>query len=370
MSATAAPGAAVELDGLEVCAYTIPTDAPESDGTLEWDSTTIVVVEVHAGPESGLGYTYGDVSVATFIRSQLAAVVAGGDAMDVPATWAAMHAAIRNAGQQGVGAMALAAVDTALWDLKARLLSLPLAGLLGAVRERVPLYGSGGFTSYSDQRLGEQLAGWAQDAIPSVKMKVGRKPEQDADRLALARRAIGERVELMVDANGAYTRTQALEWARRFADAGVTWLEEPVSSDDLEGLAALREHGPAGLAIAAGEYGWDLAYFQRMLDAAAVDVLQADVTRCGGITELLRVGELCQARSLPLSLHCAPALHAHVACALQPLMHLEWFHDHVRVERMLFEGVLGPRDGALWPDLDRHGHGLELRRADAARWAA
>ena len=186
-----------------------------------------------------------------------------------------------------------------------------------------------------------------------------------------AREAIGPSAELFVDANGAYARKQALSLAARFReDAGVSWFEEPVSSDDLEGLRLLRDHGPAGMAIAAGEYGYDLPYFERMLDAGAVDVLQADVTRCAGITELLRVEALCRARSMPISLHCGPAIHLHPGLALEQLVHLEYFHDHVRIEQLLFDGVIAPRDGALEPDLGRPGIGLELKRADARRYEA
>ena len=252
-----------------------------------------------------------------------------------------------------------------MWDLKARLLGLPLAALLGPVREGVPIYGSGGFTSYDVGRLQEQLAGWADAGIAMVKMKVGRESERDRERVIMAREAIGTGCELFVDANGAYERKQALLMAECFADEQVTWFEEPVSSDDLAGLRLLRDRAPAGMAIAAGEYGYTLEYFHRMLEAGAVDVLQADVTRCAGITELLRVGALCAAHEVPLSAHTAPSIHAHVGCAIAPLVHLEYFHDHVRIERMLFDGVLAPEGGRLVPDASRPGLGLELRRADA-----
>jgi L-alanine-DL-glutamate epimerase-like enolase superfamily enzyme len=260
--------------------------------------------------------------------------------------------------------MAVSAVDIALWDLKAKLLGICLADTLPRFHRRVPIYGSGGFTSYSDERLAAQLRGWAERGIPRVKMKVGRDPGRDAERVAAARQAIGPGVELMVDANGAYSRKEALAWAERFREQDVVYLEEPVSSDDLEGLRLIRDRGPAGLVIAAGEYGWDLPYFQRMLDAGAVDVLQADVTRCGGITAFLRVDGLCRARCLPLSAHCAPAVSAHVCCAAETLVHLEYFHDHTRLEGMLFDGTLDPRGGFLEPDRDRAGLGLELRRGE------
>lgn len=205
--------------------------------------------------------------------------------------------------------MAISAVDNALWDLKAKLLGVPLVRLLGRVRESVPAYGSGGFTSCDAARLRSQLGGWAREGFAMVKMKVGRNPDDDAARVREARSAIGDAAQLFVDANGAYARKQALVLAAAFADCGVGWFEEPVSSDDLAGLHLLRDRTPAGMDIAAGEYGYDSCYFRRMLEAGAVDVLQADATRCGGITGYLRAAALCEAFNVPLSAHGAPGLH-------------------------------------------------------------
>jgi L-alanine-DL-glutamate epimerase-like enolase superfamily enzyme len=328
----------------------------------------MVLVEVAGGGERGLGYTYGDVSVGTFIESKLASEVEGADALRPPEAWAAMQRAIRNAGRPGVGTMAVSAVDIALWDLKARLLGIPLADALPRFHAAVPVYGSGGFTSYSDERLERQLGGWAEEGIARVKMKVGREPERDPARVRVAREAIGEDVELLVDANGAYARKQALYWAQAFAEEGITYLEEPVSSEDREGLMLLRDHGPGGLAIAAGEYEWTLPGLTDL--AGRVDILQADVTRCGGITNLLRVDGICKGRQIPFSAHCAPAISAHACCAMESLLHLEYFHDHVRLEDMLFDGVLNPEGGYLRPDESSPGLGLELKRSEAERYAA
>jgi L-alanine-DL-glutamate epimerase-like enolase superfamily enzyme len=368
--AIAAPRTEVAVERLDVSAFRIPTDFPESDGTARWDSTTIVVVEAHAGDETGLGYTYGDAAIRGLVHDTLAPVVEGSDALAVTRAWAALGRACRNLGRPGLASMAIAAIDSALWDLKARLLELPLATLLDACRDAVPLYGSGGFTSYPDTRLREQLEAWVELGIPRVKMKVGREPERDLERARAAREAIGGQTELFVDANGALSRKQALWFAERYRDDfGISWFEEPVSSDDLDGLRLIRDRAPAGLEIAAGEYGYTLDYFERMLAAGSVDCLQADVTRCEGITGFLRVAALCEARSLELSAHCGPSIHVHPCCAAGPLRHLEYFHDHVRIERMLFDGVLEPREGSLWPDLSRPGNGLELKRTDAARHA-
>ena len=360
---------AVIVEQIEVSAYTIPTSSPESDGTLQWDSTTLVLVMIKAAGVSAFGYSYADTATARLIRDTLAPVVRGRDALAINARWLDMVRAIRNLGRPGICSMAIAAIDVALWDLKAKLYRTSLAALLGVARAAIPVYGSGGFTSSPIPELQQQLGEWARMGLRSVKMKIGRDPADDLERVRAAREAIGPDIELFVDANGAYTRKQALHFAQALMHENVTWFEEPVSSDDLAGLKLLRDRGPAGMAISAGEYGYDLPYFRRMLDAQAVDALQADATRCTGVTGFMSVAALCEAASIPLSSHCAPALHLALCCAARPAIHLEYFHDHVRIESMLFEGAAVPRNGVLAPDLSRPGLGLEIRHGDAARYA-
>jgi L-alanine-DL-glutamate epimerase-like enolase superfamily enzyme len=352
-------------------AYRVPTEAPESDGTHAWSATTLVVVHVEAGGDAGLGYTYADTAAATLVRDVLAGAVEGRDALQTAARWADMRAALRNLGACGIGAMALSAVDAALWDLKGRLFGQPVVQLLGgAAREAVPVYGSGGFTSYDERALAAQLGAWAQQGVTRVKMKVGRDSALDAARVKAAREAVGHGVQLFVDANGAYTRKQALAMAERFAEHHVTWFEEPVSSDDIEGLRLLRDRAPAGMDVSAGEYGWGLLHFRRLLEAGAVDVLQADATRCGGLTGFMRAAALADAFGVPLSSHCAPALHVAACCCAPSAVHLEWFHDHQRIERLLFEGAPQPEDGRLRPDLTAPGLGLSFKARDAEAYAA
>jgi L-alanine-DL-glutamate epimerase-like enolase superfamily enzyme len=360
------PGEA-RIDRVEVSAFTVPTDSPEADGTFEWNATTLVLVRVRAREVEGLGFSYTDAAAAPLIEHVLAPEVGGRDALAVPALWAAMVRAVRNIGRPGLCSTAIAAVDTALWDLKARLLGVALVDLFGRRRDRVPVYGSGGFTTYDDGRLESQLARWLELGISRVKMKIGRDSAADVRRVAVARDAIGAEAELYVDANGAYDRKQALAMAAAMQDARVAWFEEPVTSDDLEGLRLLRDRAPPLMDIAAGEYGYEIGYFRRMLEAGAVDVLQADVTRCAGYTDFLRVAALCAAHCVPLSAHCAPSLHAPVCCAVAECRHAELFHDHVRLERMLLDGVLEPRGGALEPVRERIGNGLALK-AEAERY--
>jgi L-alanine-DL-glutamate epimerase-like enolase superfamily enzyme len=349
-------------------AFEVPTDQPEADGTLAWDKTTIVVVEIEAGGATGLGYTYADASLVPLIAGKLASVVAGRDAFDIAAIGEALWRGVRNLGRSGLAATAISAIDIALWDLKAKLLDLPLATLLGRRRERVPIYGSGGFTTYSDDALRHQLASWVEsDGCRWVKMKIGSEPEYDPLRVEVARRAIGD-AGLFVDANGAFTAQRAVALAQRIAAQRVTWFEEPVTSDNPDGLAFVRRHAPTGMEIAAGEYGYTLDDFARLLDGPSIDVMQADATRCGGVSGFLQAAALAEMRHLDLSGHCAPAAHRHVASAAPRLRHLEWFHDHVRIEHLFFDGAPNPKDGAIAPDLSAPGLGLRLKERDVERF--
>ncbi len=368
----AAAASGVPVTGLSAAAYEIPTDRPEADGTLAWNSTVLVVARLRSGDRGGIGWTYAASAAAALIEEKLVDVVCGADVLDVPAANEAMLRACRNLGRPGLAACAVSAVDVALWDLKGKVLGMPVSRLLGRARADVPVYGSGGFTTYDDATTRRQLEHWVTECgLPRVKIKIGEswgtRADRDLHRIALAREAVGDETELYVDANGAYGRKQAVRLARAMSDrSGVVWFEEPVSSDDLEGLREVRDQCP--IDVAAGEYGYAPWYFTPMLAAGAVDCLQADATRCGGITGWLAAAHLAAGHHLPISGHCAPNLHAHVAVAAPNLRHLEYFHDHVRIERMLFEGALSPRQGSLWPDPGVPGLGLAFRDADAERY--
>ncbi|MBQ1016804.1 mandelate racemase [Micromonospora sp. D93] len=350
-------------------AYRVPTDTPEGDGTLAWTSTTLVLVRAHADAHTGIGWTYAPAAAAALVADLFAPVVADLDPDDVPAAWSNMRRRLRNAGRPGVAGLALSAVDCALWDLKARRHALPLARLLGTARRDVPVYGSGGFTTYDDERQHRQLAGWVHEqGIPRVKIKIGEsfgtEMGRDLARMEAARRTIGDDTELYVDANGAYQRKQAIRVAQAAAELDVRWYEEPVSSDDLAGLGLVRDRVVPD--VAAGEYGFDLTYFHRM--APYVDCLQIDVTRCGGISEFLRAAAVADAAGLEVSGHCAPHQHLPVAAAVGNLRHLEWFHDHVRIESMLFDGAVPATGGVARVPLDRPGNGLEFRSDHAQQY--
>ena len=351
-------------------AYRVPTvGGPESDGTIVWDSTTLVLVEIDAGSECGIGFSYTDRTACGIVLEVLRDAVVDHDVARHGEIWTEMGARVRNLGRGGIASTAISAVDVALWDLRGKLLGAPVASLLGAARDAVPIYGSGGFTSYGLPQLRSQLSGWVEDGIPAVKMKVGREPQRDVERVRAARTAIGSDARLFVDANGAYTPKQALALADGFRAAGVEWFEEPVYHQDLRGLREVRASLPPGMELANGEYGYELHEFMQMIDAGAVDVLQADATRCGGFSGLLAVDGLCQTTFVGLSTHCAPYLHLHAAAAAKTLRHMEYFFDHARIERKFFDGASAPRAGTIAIDWKRPGIGLEFKRADAQPFA-
>ena len=352
-----------------VTALRIPTDQPnESDGTAVWDSTTVVNVELAAGSVTGLGFSYANAAAAHVAKELIEKIVLERDAFDIPAIHSAIDIEVRNWGRPGLVSTAISAIDNCLWDLKARLLGRPLLAVLGKIRDDIPAYGSGGFTSYTEKQLLDQLTGWASNGLRSVKMKIGRHPDQDLPRVAAVQKALDGRAELFVDANGAYRRKQALHKAQQFGDLGVTWFEEPVTSDDRAGLHLMVELAPPVMDIAAGEYCYVLDDARLLLEAQAVDVLQADATRCGGITNFLKIGNVCETYHFPLSAHTAPSMHATLCCALTPAVNVEYFHDHARIEHMIFDGAIKPVAGNLKPDLARPGLGLELKRADAEKF--
>ncbi|SDS48722.1 L-alanine-DL-glutamate epimerase [Halopseudomonas xinjiangensis] len=355
------------IETLRVDTYRIPTERPEQDGTLRWDATEMVVVRIGAGAREGLGYSYTSARpAAMLIEDKLAPIVQGSSPFNTGAIWARMNDSVRNLGRPGLAMMAIAAVDQALWDLKARLLQLPLPRLWGQLRDSVPVYGSGGFINQTDPELIEQVRGWVELELSAIKIKIGNHRRESLRRAELVRDHAAN-ATLMVDLNGACGPRDALGMAGELAELGVAWMEEPVSSDDLGGMAWLRDRVPGDLALAAGEYGWGVDYFERMLRSSAVDVLQADATRCG-YTGFLQAATLCEAANVPISAHCAPAVHAPICTAVPQLLHLEHFHDHVRLESMLFDSGTVLRRGELWPDPQQPGHGLAFRDADAERF--
>lgn len=357
------------ITGCSTAVYTVPTPAPEADGTAQWSATTVVVVHLTAEGEQGLGWSYTEPSAATVVADVLAPLLEGAHADDIQALRHRMLVAVRNAGATGVVASALSAVDVALWDLKARRLGVPLTRLLGRARTSAPIYGSGGFTGYDEATTVAELEHWLRLGANAVKIKIGEafgsNVERDLARVDLARRTIGNTVQLFVDANGGYSVGQAVRVEHRLRSRDVRWFEEPVSCDDPSRLADVRRR--ATIDIAAGEYVWRRSDAEALLAADAVDCLQLDVTRCGGYSGFLEVAAMAAGRGLEVSVHCGPHIAVPVALAIPNLRHVEYFVDHERTDCALFDGLPEVVDGALVPGAETSGHAMQLR-ADAERF--
>lgn len=359
-----------KITAIKASAFRIPTSSSlETDGTYEWDSTILVVTWITAGDLTGIGYTYASQASADLINQHLAKILLGKNAFSISECWQLMQAAVRNIGRSGVAACSIAAVDNALWDLKAKLCHLPLTQLLGLQRSRIQVYGSGGFTNYTPEEIKEQINHWKESGITLFKIKIGRDMQQDRDRIAAAVSVLPAGGHLLVDANGAYQPKQAFLMAQVLQEFGVIWFEEPVTSDDIPGLAWVRDHAYPGLEIAAGEYGYNADDFRRMLEQQAVDVLQADATRCGGISGFLQAAVLSDAYHRLLSSHCAPSLHAPLLCHIRNPKHLEYFWDHSQIESLLFDGVSEVNQGFIAPQNDRPGLGIAFKSKDAEKFA-
>lgn len=356
------------VDPIAVSVYRFPTPGPEADGTLLWDATTAVVVELTAGDERGLGWTYSSPATAEVIGHDLEPILRGRSPFDIPGCRTALQRACRNIGTTAVVAHALSAVDIALWDLKARLLRVPLSVLLGAARAATPVYGSGGFTNLADNELAEQISQWRSAGCEAVKIKIGQDRggaiDRDLERVALATELLGDRCRLMVDANGAYTVGRARRVGAELDRRGVVWFEEPVTSDDPHGLDRVR--AALRCDVTAGEYICGRYDAAALIDV--VDCLQLDVTRCGGYSGFLECATLAAAHGRDVSAHCAPALHAPITAAVPNVRNLEWFIDHARLEPTLVDGAPRVTDGALPPQGTRsdHGHGMRISEKAAA----
>lgn len=362
---------AKQIDDVKVHFFKIPTVSPsECDGTLCWDSTGLLVVEVQTQDFLGVGYTYTDEAAKALVKTRFAPLLKSNDPSHIQKAMQVLFVEARNIGHQGIVAAALSALDIALWDLKAKLLQIPLSDLLGRHSEKILGYWSGGFTSYSTQDFEKEWSTAKDLGFECYKMKVGSHPMQDEDRVKIARSLLAPTDKLFVDANGAYSTRQAIALAEQFYKQNVSWFEEPVASDNKEGLKFVRAHLPGEMELAAGEYGWDKFHFASLIQNQCVDVLQIDVTRCGGISNFLKISALAETFHIPISCHTAPYLHIDVACAVPNMRHIEVFKDHKIIEESYFDKASQFDNGYFTPNKTLPGHGLKLRWSEIKAFAA
>jgi len=315
--------ATITIDNVRVAAYEVPTDRPESDGTLKWKATTCVICEVTAGKVTGLGYTYSDASIARLINSKLASLVIGKDAFATAALHQVLKHELRNLGDVGLGAMAVSALDVALWDALAIASGQKLAAMLGGEAKPVRAYNSSGLGLMGPQATAEEALKLLEGGFSGVKLRLGYPTLEDDVAVARAvRKAVPDHVAIQTDYNQALTVAEAIRRGRALEDEGIYWIEEPPRHDDWRGNAAIARalHVPLQL-------GENLNGPEAMLEAVAEDAcdyVMPDVNRIGGVTGWLHAAGIAAARGMAMSSHLLPEISVHLLAATPTCHWLEY----------------------------------------------
>jgi L-talarate/galactarate dehydratase len=311
----------------------------------------------------GFGYALRSGGKAQYAHArELAPFLVGEDPNDISRLWERLAWQGASVGRSGVAVQAIAAFDTALWDMKAKRACLSLAKLLGAHRESVPCYNtSGGYFGASIDEVCANADRSLDEGIGGVKMKVGQPDvREDIERVTALRRHLGDAVPIMIDANQQWDRPTALRFGRAVDELGLTWIEEPLDAHDVEGHAALSAR--LDTPIASGEMLTSVAEHQRLIDARAVALMQPDAPRIGGVTPFLRVATLADQAGLRLAPHFVMEIHLPLCATFSTepwVEHFEWLEP-------LFEERLAIRDGRMVVP-DRPGLGLTLSE-QARHW--
>lgn len=311
------------------------------------------------------------VGARAILERDLKELLIGQDPLAHEKLWDDMFWRVRGYGRKGLAFCAISAVDIALWDLKGKIFGVPIYKLLGPYTDRVPIYGSGGWTSFTEAELVREQAGYVERGIPRVKMKVakdfGKSEEEDVRRLAAVRKALGDDVEIFIDANNGYYAKQAIRMARRFQEYNVGWFEEPVLADDIEGLAQIARS--IDIPVATGEHEYTKYGFKELISRGGADIVQPDVGRVGGITEWMKVAHLAHAFNLPVAPHAVQLVHLQMALCTPNLKVVEYLGTTEGGDRVWYTEFPEPKDGMWAPYPDRPGLGLELNPASVRKYA-
>ncbi|MDR2392026.1 MAG: mandelate racemase/muconate lactonizing enzyme family protein [Planctomycetota bacterium] len=337
-----------------------------ADSTRNVGTVGFVVVEIKTDAgRSGVGVTYHEVggeAVRQLIKLDFAHRLIGRSPLETEALYEETFHYIRGVGRKGLAFCAYSAVDIALWDLKGQMLGLPLYRLLGGVKNVLPVYASGGWTSYSRDELVAEAENMVRRGYGKIKIKVGveggRNPNEDLRRVRAVRDAVGPGVGIMLDANNAWTAATAVRFANRVKELDIMFLEEPVFADDIPGLA--RYKAGTDLPLATGEHEYTRYGVRDLIVAGAVDILQVDIARCGGFTEMLRIAAMSQAWNLSLAPHGMEHMHMHLLAAVPNGLFLERLFMFEEVADSVFSNPPVPVNGALTLP-ETPGHGMVLK---------
>ncbi len=324
--------------------------------------TVFIFIDTDEGA-SGFSYLSGPRAVRALIHDDISDALIGHDPFNIEALWQDMFWRVRGYGRKGLAFQAISGLDVALWDLKAKALDVPLYRLLGPAHESVPTYGSGGWTHFSIEELVAEQVGYVEAGFRRVKMKVGKDfgmdERGDMARLEAVRKAVGDDVEIYIDANNGYYAKQAIRMSKQFEDYGAAWFEEPVLADDIQGLAAISR--ATTIPVATGEHEYTKYGFKDLISQGGADIVQPDIGRVGGVTEWMKVAHLADAFNLPVAPHAYGVLHLHCAMATPNIKAVEITGPEMERWPVLFEDVPPVIDGQWKPFADRPGLGLAPR---------
>ncbi|MDR1589071.1 MAG: mandelate racemase/muconate lactonizing enzyme family protein [Oscillospiraceae bacterium] len=297
----------------------------DSSFVLKLEGQTVVRVITESGAE-GYGMTFSD-PVAEYIQKVLKEEVVGKDALACEDIWSAMFTQIRSSGRKGAALLGMSAIDIAIWDIRGKILGQPVYRLLGGTNRMIPAYASVGFLSMPDEEVAEKAVEYTEDGYKTLKIKVGydsgRNIRADFRRVEKVRRAVGDETGVIIDANGVYDAATAIRLAAMLEPLDISLFEEPTHADDIDGLARVRSM--TRIPVASGENEYTRYGCRDLMLARAVDVLQCDVTRAGGFTEMIKIAALAQAFNVKLAPHFWPQFSAHLLSAVPNGLYLEVF---------------------------------------------
>ena len=342
------------------------------DATIRHPVAGRAALFVHVKTDEGIeGLGVCAPGARALIEGSLKEILLGQDPLWHEKLWDDMFWRVRGTGRKGLAFCAISGVDIALWDLKAKTFGVPLYRLLGPYTDTVPIYGSGGWTHFTEDELVREQVGYVERGIPRVKMKVaknfGRAEAEDLRRLAAVRKAVGDEVEIYVDANNGYYAKQAIAMSKRFEQYDVRWFEEPVLADDIHGLAEISR--ATTIPVATGEHEYAKYGFKELISRGGADIVQPDVGRVGGVTEWLKVAHLAHAYNLPVAPHAYQLIHLHLACATPNLKVVEYLGQTEQGDRLWYTEFPEQKDGWWSPYPDRPGLGLELDPTAVRKYA-
>jgi L-alanine-DL-glutamate epimerase-like enolase superfamily enzyme len=341
----------------------VPAGIADSTRKVETLGFAIVRVTTDQGLE-GIGVTYHEVggeATRELIRRNMAPRLIGRDPLETEVLWQEFFHYLRGVGRKGLSFCALSAIDIALWDLKGKIAGLPVYRLLGGTRSRMPVYASGGWTSYDDDQLVAEMKSMVARGYAIIKMKVGfdggRKINRDVVRVRKVRDAVGPDIRILVDANNCFDAATAVQLANRIRECDITLFEEPVFADDIPGLARFRRG--TDIPLATGEHEYTKFGVRDLLLAEAADIVQVDGARVGGYTEMLKCAALTQAWNVGFAPHAMEHIHMSLVAAIPNALFLERLLMFEGVTERVFKNAPAPVDGHMTvPDVP--GIGLEL----------